>query len=154
VDDLTAWLHEQIDEDERVIRLACTYSHETFVRSGADKWTLQRDQEKPDARVLVWASIGPLRPHFTEITVPVSSNMGQFLERFDPRRALAECEAKRRVVRLYENAARALHAGSMSERNRTQDEAAVDVLGAAVRALAESYAQLAGYRPEWSPDAD
>jgi hypothetical protein len=70
----------------------------------------------------------------------------------DSARLLAEIDAKRRVVRLYENALRAYNAGSISLRNRTQDEAAVDVLRAAVIALAQPYAELPGWREEWRLD--
>lgn len=68
-------------------------------------------------------------------------------------RVLAECEAKRRVIKLYENALSAHRAGSVSDRNRIQDEAAMDVLGAAVQAYGEMYASLGrpGYQESWRP---
>jgi hypothetical protein len=65
------------------------------------------------------------------------------------RRLVADDTAKRKVLRLYENALSARRHGSMSLRNQTQDEAAVDVLGAAIQALAEVYDQHPGYREEW-----
>ena len=74
---------------------------------------------------------------------------GGYLERFDEKRMLAEVEARRRVIKLYENALAAQRSGSISLRNRTQDEAAVDVLGEAVKALALPYADHDGYREEW-----
>ena len=57
----------------------------------------------------------------------------------------------RRILRLYENALAAHRAGSISQRNRTQDEAAVDVLGEAVRLLALPYADRPEYQEQWRP---
>lgn len=71
--------------------------------------------------------------------------------RWSPTRLVARCEAARKVVTLYSNARQAVHRGSVSPRNEVQDEAAEDVLGAAVRALAEPYADKPGYREEWRP---
>jgi hypothetical protein len=66
---------------------------------------------------------------------------------------LAECDAKRKVIKLYENALAAHRRGSISERNNVQDEAAVDVLGAAVQAYGEMYAKLGrpGHQESWRP---
>ena len=64
---------------------------------------------------------------------------------------LAEVEAKRRILRLYENALSAHRSGSISLRNRTQDEAVVEVLGEAVKELAVAMAGREGYREEWRP---
>lgn len=69
----------------------------------------------------------------------------------DPAWALADIESKRQVIKLYENAVSAKRAGSISYRNRTQDEAAVDVLGAAVQSLALPYAGRPDYLEEWKP---
>lgn len=66
---------------------------------------------------------------------------------------LAECEAKRRIIQLYQNAVAAQRAGSVSDYNRIQDKAAVDVLGEAVQELAVPYAAMGrpGYREDWRP---
>ena len=64
-------------------------------------------------------------------------------------RLVDEDMAKRMTLRLYENALAAKHAGSTSRRNRTQDEAAVDILGAAVQWLALPYSRHPDYMPEW-----
>lgn len=85
------------------------------------------------------------------VHIDACDETGGYLERFDNRRMLAEVEAKRRILRLYENALAAHRSGSISLRNRTQDEAAVDVLGEAVKALAPPHAEHPDYRPEWRP---
>jgi hypothetical protein len=80
-----------------------------------------------------------------------ANSVGRHAARWDPARVLAEVDAKRRIIRLYVNAKAAYDAGSISLRNRTQDEAAEDVLGVALRALALPYVDRPGYREEWKP---
>jgi hypothetical protein len=75
--------------------------------------------------------------------------VGDLAARWDPARVLADIAAKRRILGLYEAALSAHRAGSLSLRNRTQDEAAVDVLGEAVLALAQPYSGRPGWRQEW-----
>ena len=142
--DLDAWLLEQIDADVQVIRVACTYSHETFARSGADDWSLRRDPIQPESVAQVWASIGALRAHFTGITAPTLSNVGRYLETFDPERALAGCDAKRRII----------------EHVAEQQDSAYGELGTflppewldVLKLLALPYSDRPGYRPEWRPE--
>jgi len=57
------------------------------------------------------------------------------------------------MIKIYQAALLAHHAGSVSNRNRIQDEAAADVLGAVVEEYAAMYAKLGrpGYREEWKP---
>jgi uncharacterized protein DUF6221 len=71
--------------------------------------------------------------------------------RWSPVRLIARCEATRKVVKLYTNAQHAVRQGSVSSRNEVQDEAAEDVLAAAVRTLAEPYADKPGYQESWRP---
>lgn len=71
--------------------------------------------------------------------------------RWGPAHLLARCAAQREIIALYVRADAAHRQGSASDRNRTQDEAAVDVLGEAVRELAVPYAHLAGYQESWRP---
>lgn len=64
---------------------------------------------------------------------------------------LAEIDAKRLVIRLYESAERAFAAASSSKRNRAQDEAAAARTSAALCAIVQPYADRDGYRDEWRP---
>ena len=115
MDELPAWLREQLDDDERVAQ------------------RVDPNQAPSDLRVMV-----------------TREGSEPFLI-IDSGRFLAEVDARRRILRLYENALGTHRSGSISLRNRTQDEAAVDVLGEAIKALALPYADRAGYREEWRP---
>lgn len=130
MDDFVTWLLEQVAEDER---------EATAAFSG------QCDPENG------WGISGrAITPHVGVIHEDVQR---AHVAKWNPARVLAECEAKRRVIRLYQNAVQAQRAGSISNRNRTQDEAAVDVLGAVVQEFGVMYAQAGrpGYREEWKP---
>jgi hypothetical protein len=65
--------------------------------------------------------------------------------RWDPARALAEVEAKRRIIDLYE-------AQSARQYENAMEEDRTWVLESAVRALTLPYADRPGYRPEWAPE--
>jgi hypothetical protein len=77
------------------------------------------------------------------------------------RQWLAEVDAKRRILTIYENAVLARDAGSpgpvflageqISQWNHAVDHGAADVLTDAVRLLALPYAAREGYRDEWRP---
>lgn len=137
MDDLVTWLRAQLDKDERVARGDAVRAtspspwrreyYAAFMHAVADA----------DGRELFG------KGHLAE-TQDV-----QHIVRWDPARVVAEVDAKRRILRLYENALNAHRAGSISQRNRTQDEAAVDVLGETVRLLALPYADRHGWREEW-----
>lgn len=73
--------------------------------------------------------------------------------RWNPAHLLARSTAIRQVVRMYERAIAAYRTPSASDRNRTQDEAAADVLAEAVKELAVPYAHLAGYQECWRPES-
>jgi hypothetical protein len=122
-DDLATWLRTQIDEDER----------RRTVTGELATWLLkQLAVDEQTARAM---------PHAIE----------NLQSRWSPDRLIARCEAARKVVKLYTNALHAVRADSLSFHKETQDKAAEDVLAAAVRALAEPYADKPGYREEWRP---
>lgn len=137
--DLCTWLLEQIAEDERRALAVCMHSREATARLGGDRWTGRRSEAKPEDIVELWASIGALRPHFTGLAVPVSTNLSGYLEVFDPARVLAECEAKRALI--METIRPFIGRDNVIARN-----AAI-----ALRLLAWPYADRPGYRQEWKP---
>lgn len=69
-----------------------------------------------------------------------------------PAAVLADVAAKRAIVGLYQNAASAHRAGSISRYNEIQDGAAVDVLDATLQLLASAYRDRPGYHEEWAPE--
>jgi hypothetical protein len=83
--------------------------------------------------------------------VEFRSTWAGHIVRHDPARVLQDIEAVRRVLRLYDNAVAAVAAGSLSARNRVQDETAVEMLGEVLRALAAAHAEHPDYREDWRP---
>lgn len=147
MDDLIAWLRAQIDEDERLAR-------ECIAEVGS--WRVGRPYpddyylpgKPPEPREIADQDAFPHYPYGSCATeLAFMAGPGH------PDAVLAECEAKRRVIKLYTNALAAHREGSISNRNQIQDEAAVDVLGAAVQAYGVLYAKLGrpGYQESWRP---
>lgn len=129
-DDLVAFLRARLDEDEQAAQEA---------HYEGQRWLSEEED------VCRW-------PDDELVHIADRKCDARHIARWDPVRVLAEVQAKRRIIEMYENADAAQRAGSISERNRTQDEAAVDVLGEAVHALAAVYASHPDYRGAWSPD--
>ncbi|MDQ1486472.1 MAG: hypothetical protein QOJ62_2165, partial [Actinomycetota bacterium] len=65
-----------------------------------------------------------------------------FIERFNPERVLADCDAKRRMLARLQNLSKAWWTTT-----RSADEAR-----AVIREMALTYANRPGYRDEWRPD--
>jgi hypothetical protein len=170
--DLIAFLRARLDEDEQVAREASRRMRDGWTPTGEHWQWVEPDRDqvltldpvaeeclndygRADLRSVeeypVGSDLGDL-PHFVVRSEEVRTLDAMHIARWDPARVLAEVEAKRRVIKLYENALAAQRRGSISLRNRTQDEAAVDVLGEAVKALALPYADHADYRDEWRPE--
>lgn len=136
MDDLTRWLGERLDDDERIARAACKYA--------SPEWHL--DEEFRET-VLWWppefhtpyeedkhwrgqALDGQLAPHIAE---------------HDPARALREIDAKRQALAHYER---------IRQHTRQGDEAYVLAEGAVskqIQIMATAYADRPGYREEWRP---
>lgn len=144
MDDLSTWLVAQIAEDEQLATAATPGPWQGDV-DGVDQVALSPDYIAR-YRCVNWVDGD------TEDILAVN---GEHIAAWDPARVLAECETKRRVIKLYQNAVHAHRAGSVSNRNRTQDEAAVDVLGAVVEEYGVMYAKLGrpGYQESWRPAA-
>lgn len=137
-DDLTAWLLGQIAEDERMITEAgpCRLGWGTY--------------RKANSEMIVTAAVAESTED-TWITGGMRTIPDSVLVVFDPARELAECAAKRRIIRMYANAVAAVQRGSVSARNRAADETAVDLLGSVLKEYGVVYAEAGreGYREEW-----
>lgn len=128
------FLREQLDEDERVIR-----------SNSLELWPgdfLRRiaDEHERDPGHFAW------KPH------DVSPQRIAHILRFDPRRMLAEVEAKREILRRFETAqdAAAVADGTILSGAAKLRVATLEI---AVRALLIPYADRPGYDPAWKVDS-
>lgn len=128
--DLTAWLLEQITEDERVARAAKDNT------AGEWAWRAQ------DAPVVLYDYSGKR-----------TMGEGAHIAAWDPARVLAECDAKRRIIEVH-------HAREATGFDRDGEEHSAMVCDACsmeddpcptARLLALPYADRPGYREEWRP---
>ncbi|MEU1240060.1 DUF6221 family protein [Micromonospora parva] len=128
VDDLVTWLRAQLDEEERVA---------LAVPEAARRWTLDGGtihHGHPTDEVVDWVYLEGGWEH---------------IARQDPARVLAEVDAKRRILDLfeYEQADVSLPWGPPTTVPGTRPATASPVL----RLLALPYADRPGYRDEWRP---
>ncbi|MFJ2675099.1 DUF6221 family protein [Streptomyces sp. NPDC087525] len=149
MDDLVAFLRDQLDEDEQIAR---TVEDRSAPWDG--QWVADGDSavRTHNGHVLFYGHGGPLKPGLAEHVV-----------RHDPARVLRETGAKRQIVEDYattarlrdEAAARIKAAGDspgaedLDVWDRAQREAGI--LEGPVRLLATVYADHPGYREEWRP---
>lgn len=141
MDDLTQWLNEQLDEDERIARAA---SH--VLRNGAH-WSLDEwhGREQPHSLIAQGTAEQPVAlGHFTADPVPTEQAL--HIAAHDPARVLREVEAKRRLLDIHrpyvaEPGQACLGCAGGIEFERCP----------VVRLLALPYADRPGYRDEWRP---
>jgi hypothetical protein len=124
MDDLIAFLRQQLDEDERVAREA-----------GAGSWS--RDDTYPDSGgiisdtgTIVYDEGSPSQPQ------------AEHIARWDPARALAEIQAKRRILDWLERWDDRMMNDNYWPWDSTE----------AVEILAQTYAGRPGWREEWRVD--
>lgn len=133
--DLITWLLARLDEDEQVALAA------------AGEWGNGLPATiHPDPTVFRTVTRGT-----GQVCGSILAADAEHIARHDPVRVLREVDAKRQIIKLYENALHAHRDGPVIERNRIQDEAAVDVLGVAVYLLALPYADHPDYQADWTP---
>jgi hypothetical protein len=133
--DITDWLHDVLDDDERVARAA------TPGRWGAqpgpdryvlnDEWEVVSDADGPDRHVVFTGHVGG---------GAVGEHNAAHIARHDPTTVLADIEANRATLDAYTTRADLAARGGLVNR---------DPLGAAVRALARAYRHKPGWQPEW-----
>lgn len=135
--DLTTWLRAQLDEDERVARDA---SGDTWVTGASAGYEYSRPgdvyaiaHDGTPARIALGTRCGP------DISEEQSS---EHIARHDPARVLAEVEAKRRIIALWEEAQSAQFPDEGGYASALKD---------VVRLVALPHAGLPGYREKWRP---
>jgi hypothetical protein len=143
VDELIAFVRQQLDEDERVA-LAVTEM------ARFDEWDAVGSAVDDEIGRSNWEVVGIARPP----TAPAAKAISQHIARWDPARVLAEVEAKRAmldVILAYEakidgewgccHSADAIGAGRCPEIDPNEIHA--------IRVLAQPYAGREGWREEW-----
>lgn len=119
-EDLATWLLEQIAEDERVAGA-----------NAVDLWpggTLQKVAEN--------------KTHYAWQPHDVSPQRIAHILHFDPRRELAECDAKRRIIASCEG---------LLEFADQHGNAAIELAARTLRLLGLSMADRPGYQEAWRP---
>lgn len=143
MDDLVTWLRAQMIDDERVAREAL---HSDAVRPG--EWVTEHHNseyhDEPNRCHIAEDSSGHYWTVASEVFIPVAEHMA----RWDPARALAEIDAKRRILELHGNVDGGEECYTCSDKTGYMAEA---VPCSTVRLLAVPYAERAGYRDEWRP---
>ena len=132
--DLAEWLLERIAEDEEVARAAAEQAQRWRGKPPVADWSVVlRDY----GGIEVWEAGGDEGDGIDSIT--------EHMERWDPARALAECEAKRRIVEK--------HSFGWVEHGayRTCIEDNYEWPCHTLRLLALPYADRDGYDPAWRP---
>lgn len=154
--DLSGWLLEQIAEDEQVARA----SQGDPARPGAGVWTRQCSHLDEDFE--------PEKPGHDnccvvagDITIYDEGGHGpedaDHIARWDPARVLAECEVKRRLVKMHaddqEHYCPSEDAGSeyYNYMNGWAEEKDNLQICPTLKLLALPYADRPGYREEWKP---
>lgn len=152
---LTEFLHARIAEDEAVARDAGPARWEMgYIRAGTPgRWLGIEAHIVFDATIEdAIATSSGVAPVGAEIARAFSSRTIDHIGRHDPARVLAECEAKRRIVELADEAT-GLDAQVDGEfRVEPRNEAVEPYVGDLIlRALALPYANHRDHKPEWKP---
>jgi len=134
-DDLTTWLRARFDDDERVARA---------VRD--QRWVYRRSHDSAAEQTDHVLLIGDQVVGADNGDDPLTPSEAEHIARHDPKRVLAEVDAKRRILAEYANA--------LNRRKQHPDMASAGALLTMVRVvklLAVPYANRDGYREEWRP---
>lgn len=149
--DLTAFLLARIAEDEAVARAAVR-------RNGVDEWEVEStrgtmkagpDVGRPSEVAVV---IGPFKHGLDMPDTPTGGRrivVAEHIARFDPARALAECEAKRRIIG---DAQQSRDLADQPGHGQAAAEARAETLEEVLLVIATVYADHPDYRQlEWRP---
>jgi hypothetical protein len=127
--DFVQWLREQLDAEAEEARAAAE-------EYGA-VWTADEAMDSVSSDTGADVVDEPNTPH-------------AFIAAHDPARALREIEAKRAVLKQYDDAVRVLTIYAEPEK-ATYSATEVTVLSKTLRLLASAYADRPGFRKEWAP---
>jgi Family of unknown function (DUF6221) len=135
VDELIAFLHACLDDDERVAR-------EVSDRAPYDEWDATTAQGDDDAARSHAEVVGIARPHATS----AARSIAEHIARWDPARVLAELKADRRILDLH-RPVRADDVPGLVQCSRCGGEV---MPCEHIRLLAQPYAGQPGWREEWA----
>jgi hypothetical protein len=130
VSDLDTWLLEQIAADEAAARSAFAGHNQAWPTWSARSGVLATGEGDIDDLIVI-------------NDAPIARHMATW----DPARALAECETKRRIINMWR---KAVPLGPMSLRS-VSEHARYVALDEVIGLLALPYADRPGYREEWKP---
>ena len=140
MDDLTAWLRHQLDDDEQAARESANEM--------SGEW---QAEHPPGSRWKVMDALGYSVVEYTDLdSEPWFAT--PHIARHDPARVLAEVDAKRRILAEHEHFPTAGGFGCRICAYNGRD-GVIEPEGwcATVRLLALPYADRPGYRDEWRP---
>lgn len=141
MDDLVTFLKARLNEDEKA---ALT----TLEGHPLAEWTAVGTPGESDLERSNWAVVNVAGP---DDKGPWTRAIMQHIARHDPARVLREVQAKRQIIRDYENAALALSHAGTSGTVYDLMTGAVNTLKRAILRLAEVYDQDPYYLEEWRP---
>ncbi|MFF5261342.1 DUF6221 family protein [Actinomadura viridis] len=127
---LVEFLRAQLDEDERTARRA----GDSFRQIGETGVIVATEGDRAE-----------------ECTSASWAGVAEHIVRHDPARVLAEVDAKRETVRLYEEAVGFVEMAKSHGHEATHYEVAAESYLNVIRCDAAVYADHADYREEWRP---
>ncbi|MER6533001.1 DUF6221 family protein [Streptomyces sp900105755] len=144
MDDLTHWLHAQLDEDERIAQAACWDEQ-------SDVWTARPPQasyEQYTVEDYLGDGVVVVRPENAD-----DDGVGQHVARHDPARVQREIDAKRRIMECHESwvADNGDTICGRCGREHVDGRPGGHFPCQTLRLIALPYADRPGYREEWRP---
>jgi hypothetical protein len=142
IDNLVQFLRDRLNEDERIAREATPGPWEWRLEND-DPWAPERDGWLDYSGEYIAAAGDEATLFGPGMTPPADA---VHIARHDPARALAEVDAKRRII----DRATGTRAWAIGESGRTAGTA-VSLANDTLRALALPYTDHPDYRDEWRP---
>jgi hypothetical protein len=134
VDDLTKWLKDCLDEDEKTATAVFRdHTWSAYIEGGDDGWAIEG-------------------AHSGEPSCIVGDEaMAAHIARHDPARVLREVQAKRRIIDWYETERRVADESSGVGADKLWGGGRESALKHVVRQLALPFSDRPGYQDRWRP---
>lgn len=168
---LVAWLRGCLDEDEAIAREASRFDYQEPIIDGGASWQWENpvddtvinvdplvDEYVGDGMYVSLRSeqehdtgVGPLPQMAIPAAEEVPAAVGMHIARWDPAAVLADVDAKRRVLNLWD-LARDVHRDGLARGGGLLTpitRSALNTAEAAARALARAYRGRAGWQEGW-----
>ena len=139
-DDLTTWLRARFDDDERVARA---------VRD--QRWVYRRSHDSAAEQTDHVLLIGDQVVGADNGDDPLTPSEAEHIARHDPKRVLAEVDAKRRILGWMVDDAGFDLPATKTQAMSSEEWYRVTVARVTIKLLALPYADRDGYRSEWAP---